>query len=35
MDLAKKIERVCIILNKMAATWRKQIDLNHDRIKEL
>ena len=35
MDLAKKIERVCIIINKMAHSWKKQCDLNHIRIREL
>jgi len=35
MDLAKKIERVCIIINKMAHSWKKQCELNHIRIREL
>ena len=35
MDLAKKIERVVIIINKMAKSWKKQCDLNHTRMKEL
>ena len=35
MDLAKKIERVCIIINKMARSWKKQCELNHTRVKEL
>jgi len=35
MDLAKKIQRVCVIMNKMASSWRKQCHLNNIRIKEL
>ena len=35
MDLAKKIERVVIIINKMAKSWKLQCDLNHTRMREL